>query len=88
MLSNKQKENYIKAVYKNIRCAKKDKKECLDSFTKSVEDVINQEDDITIEKLENILGKPKEASKELEAAIDPYLVKKFIANCNSKLKQN
>ncbi|MBQ8227440.1 MAG: hypothetical protein IJZ88_00335 [Clostridia bacterium] len=80
MLSDKQKKKYVRAVSKCLKCSKKDKTECMELFTHSVEDIINQEEDITIEKLEGILGKPQEVAKELESAINPIAMKKYARN--------
>ena len=77
MLSDKKKKKYVRAVSKCLKCSKKDKAECMESFAYSVEDIINQEEDITFEKLEGILGKPQEVAKELENAIDPVAMKKY-----------
>ncbi len=77
MVDKKQEQKYIRAVSKCLKCSKKDKTECMESFTHSVEDIINQEEDITIEKLEGILGKPQEVAKELGNAIDSVAMKKY-----------
>ena len=77
MVDKKQEQKYIRAVSKCLKCSKKDKTECMESFTHSVEDIINQEEDITIEKLEGILGKPQEVAKELGNAIGSVAMKKY-----------
>lgn len=77
MISEREKQKYFKMVSRHIPCSKKDKEECLSVFKCSAEDIISQEDEITLEKLKTILGEPKKAAKQLEDAIEPEKIKRY-----------
>ncbi|MGN0469231.1 MAG: hypothetical protein ACI4GY_10955 [Acutalibacteraceae bacterium] len=76
MISKDNKENYLYTVSKHIRCSRKGKKKALDRLSQSIDDFLQQNEDVSFDELLETFGQPEEAAKELSDSIDPAELKK------------
>lgn len=69
MISEKEREKYICAVARHLHCAKADKEACLASLEASIEEILQQDPQLSKEQLYEVIGEPKAVAKEFAEAI-------------------
>lgn len=69
MISEKEREKYICAVARHLHCAKADKAACLSTLRASIDEVLEQDPQLSKEQLYEVIGEPKAVAKEFAEAI-------------------
>lgn len=77
MISEKEREKYICAVARHLHCAKADKEACLSTLRASIDEVLEQEPQLSKEQLYEVIGEPKAVAKEFAEAIGEDKIRRY-----------
>lgn len=77
MISEKEREKYICAVARHLHCAKADKEACLASLEASIEEILQQDPQLSKEQLYEVIGEPKAVAKEFAEAIGEEKMRRY-----------
>lgn len=77
MISEKEREKYICAVARHLHCAKADKEACLASLEASIEEILQQDPQVSKEQLYEVIGEPKAVAKEFAEAIGEDKIRRY-----------
>lgn len=77
MISEKEREKYICAVARHLHCAKADKAACLASLEASIEEILQQDPQLSKEQLYEVIGEPKAVAKEFAEAIGEEKMRRY-----------
>lgn len=77
MISEKEREKYICAVARHLHCAKADKEACLASLEASIEEILQQDPQLSKEQLYEVIGEPKAVAKEFAEVIGEEKIRRY-----------
>lgn len=77
MISEKEREKYFCAVARHLHRAKADKTACLASLEASIEEILQQDPQLSKEQLYEVIGEPKAVAKEFAEAIGEDKIRRY-----------